>query len=95
MLSGYQYSIVHRPGTKQGNADGLSRLPLPTAQKEVPQPQETVLLLERLDSSATSKDPVLAKVRKCVLQGWPDSFDGKALDPYSVWNESVCYGEQE
>ena len=29
-LSGYQYSIVHRPGSKQGNADGLSRLPLPT-----------------------------------------------------------------
>ena len=30
-LSGYQYSIVHRPGSQQGNADGLSRLPPTTA----------------------------------------------------------------
>ena len=50
-LSGYHYSILHRPGSQQGNADGLSRLPLPTSQKEVLQPAETVLLLERLDSS--------------------------------------------
>lgn len=50
-LRGYQYKIVYRPGSEQGNADGLSRLPLPTTLQEVPQPAETVLLMERLNSS--------------------------------------------
>ena len=50
-LSGYNYQIEHRPGTKLGNADGLSRLPLPNTIKEVLTPAETVLLMERLDAS--------------------------------------------
>ena len=40
-ISGYTYQIQHRSGTKLGNADGLSRLPLPTTLKEVPVPTET------------------------------------------------------
>ena len=77
-LSGYQYSIVHRPGAEQGNTDGLSRLPLPTTPKQVPQPADMVLLMERLNASLvpaahvrswTDRDPTLAKVRKFVQQG--------------------------
>ena len=30
LLSGYQFTFVHRAGKKHGNADGLSRLPLPS-----------------------------------------------------------------
>ena len=72
-LSGYQYSIVHRPGDQMGNADGLSRLPQPTQNISTPQPFETVLLMERLNSSLvtathirewTSRDPELSKIRK-------------------------------
>ena len=86
-LSGYQYSIVHRPGSKQGNADGLSRLPLPTTLKEVPQPAETILLMELNASLVTtaqirSRDPTLAKVHKSVLQGWPDRSEDKEMDSY-------------
>ena len=90
-LSGYQYSIVHRPGAEQGNADGLSRLPLPTTPKEVPQPADPVLLMERLNASLvtaahvrswTDRDPTLAKVRKFVQQGWPDKEDDKQMSPY-------------
>ena len=67
------------------NADGLSRLPLPTIVRLLPQPYETVLLMEHLESSLvtvkqirswTDRDPTLVNVRKWVLQGWPgDSED--------------------
>lgn len=90
-LSGYQYSIRYRPGCEQGNADGLSRLPLPTISEEVPQPADTVLLMERLDASIvttshirlwTSKDLILAKVYKAVLQGWPKDVEEQQMKPY-------------
>ena len=70
-LSGYSYSIAHCLGTKLGNADGLSRLPLPTAQKEVPQPPDTVLLLEQLNSSLGDccSHPSKHKQGPCSCQG--------------------------
>ena len=80
-LSGYHYSIAHRPGHPLGNADGLSRLPLPAKMEEVPQPADSIFLIERMNSSLvtfehikawTEKDPTLSKVLKAVLQGWPD-----------------------
>ena len=83
-LSGYQYSIIHRPGDQMGNADGLSRLPVPIQNDHTPQPWETVLLMERLNSSLvtarhirewTSRDPELSKIRKQVLEGWPESTE--------------------
>lgn len=40
-LSGYCYSIKYCPDKNIGNADGLSRLPLPTTLKHVPKPAET------------------------------------------------------
>eukprot|EP00731_Ephydatia_muelleri_P039251 Em1273g1a len=76
-LSAYNYSIVFRPGKLQGNADALSRLPLPVSPSEVPIPGDTVLLLEALDlseepisastiKSLTNKDPVLSRFRDSV-----------------------------
>ncbi len=72
--------VEYRPGKDQTNADGLSRLPLPSGPTEVPHPGDILLLLERLESSPvsaaeirawTSKDPVLSKVRRYALHGWP------------------------
>ena len=82
-ISGYTYQIQHRSGTKLGNADGLSRLPLPTTSK-VLVPTETVLLMERLNASLvtaasikswTDRDTVLAKVKRYTLHGWPDNTE--------------------
>eukprot|EP00731_Ephydatia_muelleri_P000397 Em0001g397a len=42
-LSAYNYQMVFRPGKNQGNADGLSRLPLAEAPEEVPTPGDTIL----------------------------------------------------
>ena len=50
-LSGYQYSIVHRPKDQMGNANILSRLPVPTWIDHTPHPYETVQLMVWLNSS--------------------------------------------
>ena len=98
MLSGYQYSIAHRPGTAQCNADSLSRLPLATVDEKLPQPAEVVLLLDRVNASLvttshikawTDKDTVLAKVRKYVLQGWPQNIGDKEVAHYANKREEL------
>eukprot|EP00731_Ephydatia_muelleri_P017266 Em0010g364a len=71
--SAYCYQIEFKPGSQQGNADALSRLPLDEAPKDVPVPGDTICLMEALDScgpvtaavikSWTDKDPVLSRVR--------------------------------
>ena len=74
-LSGYLSSVINCTPTRF-QADGLSRLPLPTTLTEVPKPAETILLMEQLNASLvttaqirswTDKDPTLVKVRKSVL----------------------------
>ena len=81
-LSAYDYSIVYRPGEQHANADLLSRLPLPDTISEVPLPGETVLLMEKLQTSPitaqqikiwTDRDPLLGRVRNFVLKGWKET----------------------
>ncbi|KAL5516094.1 hypothetical protein EMCRGX_G001364 [Ephydatia muelleri] len=80
-LSAYNYQMVFRPGKNQGNADGLSRLPLAEAPEEVPTPGDTILMLQAFSDMSsvvtatsirrwTDKDPVLSVVRRMVLHGW-------------------------
>ncbi|KAL5506337.1 hypothetical protein EMCRGX_G007955 [Ephydatia muelleri] len=78
-LSAYCYQIEFKPGSQQGNADALSRLPLDEAPKDVPVPGDTICLMEALDccgpvtaaviKSWTDKDPVLSCVRNLVRHG--------------------------
>ena len=70
-LSAYNYQMVFRPGKNQGNADGLSRLPLAEAPEEVPTPAwgyntHAATSIRRW----TDKDLVLSMVRRMVLHGW-------------------------
>ena len=67
-LSAYDYKIQFKAGDN-ANADLLSRLPLPETPTIVPEPTETVLLMEALEASPTNaahiklltaKDPVLS-----------------------------------
>lgn len=90
-ISAYDYSISYRPGKEHSNADALSRLPLPSAPATVPEPGDTVLLFECLRVSPlspsdikrwTNRDPILAKVRNCILQGWPSHLEGEEFQPY-------------
>jgi len=79
-LAAYEYTIKHRPGRCNSNADALSRLPVEEAPQQTPVPAEIVGLVETLDSTPvsarqikkwTSRDPVLAKAVMYTMQGWP------------------------
>ena len=77
-LSAYQYTIRHKSGTKIGNADGLSRLPILASTSTDCLPGEMINLLEHLLETSynatdikkfTNADPVLSTVRSCILSG--------------------------
>ena len=77
-LAAYDYHIKFKSGRAHANADLLSRLPLPAHPARIPDPGETVLLMETLNSSLvtavqikawTSKDPVMSKVKETILNG--------------------------
>lgn len=87
ILSGYKYQITYRKGTLLGNADALSRLPLPEKvdvadcinyfnfKDEVPIDFQEV-------AKCTQKDPILSKVYEYVLSGWPNSINDENLKSY-------------
>ena len=89
ILGGYNYSIRYKPGKANANADALSRLPLPAKEYDVPKPAELVQLLEHLSTTPVSSsqvktltdtDPVLAKVRCWVEEGWPEQNPASDAD---------------
>ncbi|XP_048590142.1 uncharacterized protein K02A2.6-like [Nematostella vectensis] len=92
-LSGYSYTLVYREGQKNGNADGLSRLPLPNETRNVPVPGDIMFVMNHLEVNTpvkvkdikrwTSKDPILSAVRHQVMSGWPNSNDRIEFKPYS------------
>ena len=97
-LSAYNYTISYKPGSQHGNADLLSRLPLPGSPKEVPLPGETIQLLDNLQVSPispaqirnwTARDPVLSKVSEMLLSGgaWSDVADD--FKPYQRRREEL------
>ena len=78
-LGAYDYQIMYKSGSEHGNADMLSRLPLPVSPTEVPVPGETIMLMDMLNSLPvtshqikiwTDHDPVSSKVRDSALKGW-------------------------
>ena len=91
-LGAYSYTIQFRKGCDNGNADALSRLPLPIARNEPPKPADVVHLMEYLDSSPitssqirvlTDQDPTLSKVKVWILSGWPrEPPEAEEFRPY-------------
>ena len=90
-MSAYEYKISYKAGQTNGNADGLSRLPLPEMPESVPVPGETILLMEHLEGTPvhsghikewTKRDPVLSRVLRFILEGWPTKNNSEELNPY-------------
>lgn len=87
------YDLVYRHGSKHGNADGLSRLSLSDTVAEVPEPGETILLMDRLKTlpvcedkiaDRRASDPVLQQVPWKVQQGWGDKCPDPGLQPFCI-----------
>ena len=96
-LGAYDYVMEYKPGNQHANADSLSRLPLPDTPSQVPLPGETVLLMEKLQSSPvtaaqirswTDRDPILSQVRHMLLKGWRD-LGRKEFRPYQQRREEM------
>ena len=77
LLSGYHYDIEFRATTAHGNADALSRLPLPqTGPEYVSEAQmcnlqqlEMLPVTNQEIQRATHRDPLLSKVQEYMLKG--------------------------
>ncbi|XP_058858757.1 uncharacterized protein K02A2.6-like [Acipenser ruthenus] len=100
-LAAYDYSFRYKPGEDLGNADALSRLPLPEGPQKVPMPTETVLLLEWLSTSpldarqvskATERDPVLSRIRRMVTNGWV-GLPNRETKPYFSRKQEISIME--
>ena len=91
-LGAYQYSIQHRPGKKMGNADALSRLPLPEHPKvsDIPPPGDIKMLFQHFSDTIitashirkwTEKDPTLSRIHQYLLHCWPKTISDTSFQP--------------
>lgn len=91
-LGAYDYVMLYKQGKDHGNADALSRLPVPgPEEEEVPEEEGRVMMLDHLDAPPitdrqverwTSRDPILARVREYVGRGWPKGVINPCFAPY-------------
>ena len=84
LLSAYDYTIRYKQGKTNANADALSRLPLSSDTRKTPIPAEVIHLMEHLDATPlsssqirqwTDQDLTFSKVKRWVMEGWPDQPD--------------------
>ena len=90
-LLAYEYELIYRPGNQNGNADSLSRLPLPDVPASTPVPGDIINLMEHINGSPvdatklkswTDLDPVISQIKHFVLNGWPTTVQDTDLQPY-------------
>ena len=70
-LSSYEYSIIFRSSEENANADAMSRLPVRECVSDAPNPAETVLLLEHLESSQCQSNSESDSQRPIAVKGLP------------------------
>ena len=91
-LSNYDYTVEHKKGINNSNADALSRLPLPTTHSileelaHVQQVQVGQINASPMDSKqiriASINDPILSRVLGFVSRGWPNLCPSEELKPF-------------
>ena len=83
ILTTYNYELVYRPGVQNGNADGMSRLPIEGKDSDSSHVKNDVFMVDLAHSPVTSmevkreteRDRVLTRVRDFILHGWPDNLE--------------------
>ena len=95
ILSAYDYAILYRSGEEHANSDSLSHLPLPEPPSTTPQPADTILLMETLQTSPVTaqqirqwKDRLLSRIRNLVLQGCRDGEE-EEMRPFNRRSEEL------
>ena len=90
LLSAYTYTIEYKNSSSHGNADALSRLPLPESTPISFSPAPSCFNIGQIESlpvtsdavqRATRRDPILSKVLTYTKKGWPSQIQ-EALTPY-------------
>src|SRR5271156_2905593 len=82
-LSDFNYDVIYRSTHQHGNADALSRLPMPESTTTDPA-IDTIIrritqehpITAKVIKHATCRDKVLCKVLRLVQNGWPSSSNG-------------------
>ncbi|XP_055711433.1 uncharacterized protein K02A2.6-like [Phlebotomus papatasi] len=92
IVGAYKYRIEYRKGTLHGNADALSRLPLPWPIIDVEEPDNGghIAMLEVESGPVTAKqiqkwtrkDSTLSRVKRWVLDGFPEHCSDIELKTY-------------
>jgi hypothetical protein len=110
ILSAYDYAIQYKERIQNANADALSRLQLPDTPGSTQVPEETILLMELLETTPiraeqvknwTKRTPILARALKCIKQGWPSKCPDGEFQPYFQrqdelrFKTTVYFGETE
>ena len=97
LLSAYQYDIKHKPTDAHGNADSLSRLPLPVTELDKGGEGIRIFNISQIESlpvtsknvqQATKKDPILSKVLRYTQDGWPAQVS-EELKPYHSKKDEI------
>ena len=101
-LTAYKFDLIHKSGTSIGNADALSRLPLPIVNEAAPVPAEWIYLMEFLQDTPvtaekiakwTTEDTIFSQVKGFAINGWPSKVQDANLLPYfRVRNEMAIIG---
>ena len=96
-LTGYNFDIKYISTNKNSNVDCLSRLPL--KMKEDDQMTEDNLYLNFFETQVpikckdikieTQRDPILCKVLRYVMHGWPNGNSDSNLTPYFVKRNEI------
>eukprot|EP00731_Ephydatia_muelleri_P034546 Em0065g7a len=92
ILSAYSYDLEFRPTQRHSNADGLSRLPVVSKDRDDSSdvPETAIFNISQVHSlpvtamqlqRATRRDPILSKVFLLMQQGWPGVVSDD-LKPY-------------
>ena len=93
ILSAHNYELVFKSGSKQGNADSMSRLPFQSNDCEEPSVLENYVLMTELCHSPTTsedvarcsaQDPIIAKVMDYINNGWPAKIE-EQYKPYLIY----------
>ena len=100
LLSAHNYDIRFKPTAAHGNADGLSRCPLPGQRKET-QSEPSIFNISQINAlpvtcvqlqAATRTDPVLSRVVHYTQNGWPTQVED-ALKPFLMRKDELTIEE--